>query len=234
MGRHSGAHFQDRAQAGALLGKAVVDHGVDGRSVVLGLLRGGVPVAAALAQRLDAELGALAVRKLGVPGHQEVAFGAISAYRSRRGRYLVPWVHRHALELDPGADLVDVEKRAAAELERLAEFFAEFAPDLAGRTVVLCDDGLATGATMRAALDVVAQNGATDIIVAVPVAPRDRVRSMAGASTLIALYAPRDFSAVGAHYADFSQVDEEEVEKLLREARDARISRGVEGNRGTD
>ncbi|MFL4474371.1 phosphoribosyltransferase [Paeniglutamicibacter sp. MACA_103] len=229
MGRESGPQFQDRAQAGALLGRVLVDHGVDRRSVVLGLLRGGVPVAAALARQLGAELGALAVRKLGVPGHQEVAFGAIASYRSRRGRYLVPWTHRHALDLDPAADLEEVENRAAAELDRLAELFADFAPDLAGRAVVLCDDGLATGATMLAALDVVAQNGAAETIVAVPVAPRDRVRSMTGASTLIALYAPRDFSAVGAHYANFSQVNEEEVEKLLREARDARNSLDSKG-----
>ena len=222
MGRQAGPQFQDRAQAGALLGQVLADHGLDESSVVLGLLRGGVPVAAALANRLGAELGALAVRKLGVPGHQEVAFGAIASFRSRQGRYLVPWTHRHALDLDPAADLEAVEKRAAGELARLAELFADFAPDLAGRTVVLCDDGLATGATMRAALDVAAQNGATEIIVAVPVAPRDRMHTMTGASTLVALYSPRDFSAVGAHYADFSQVDEETVEKLLREARHAR------------
>jgi putative phosphoribosyl transferase len=229
MGRHSGAQFQDRAQAGTLLGEVLAARGVDAQCVVLGLLRGGVPVAAALAARLDAELGALAVRKLGVPDHQEVAFGAIASYRSHRGRYLVPWVHREALGLVPAADLTEVEKRAAAELERLAELFADFAPDLAGRSVVLCDDGLATGATMRAALDVVAQNGAADIIVAVPVAPRDRMHAMAGASAFVALYSPRDFSAVGAHYTDFSQVDEEKVEKLLREARDTRSSKGSAG-----
>jgi putative phosphoribosyl transferase len=229
MGRKSGAQFQDRAQAGTLLGAVLADHGVDARCVVLGLLRGGVPVAAALAARLNAELGALAVRKLGVPGHQEVAFGAIASYRSHRGRYLVPWVHRHALDLVPASDLDAVENRAIAELERLATLFADFAPDLAGRTVVLCDDGLATGATMRAALDVVTHSGAAEIIVAVPVAPRDRVHSMVWASSIIALYSPRDFSAVGAHYADFSQVSEEKVEKLLREARDTRSSRGSTG-----
>lgn len=221
MVRISGAQFRDRAQAGTLLGQVLQEHGVDRGSVVLGLLRGGVPVAAALATRLGAELGALAVRKLGVPGHEEVAFGALAAYGSRHGRYLVPRVRGQALQGGRAQDLAEVEARAAAELERLAAAFADFAPELAGRTVVLCDDGLATGATMRAALDVVTQCGAAEIIVAVPVAPQDRVDSWEGAAAFVALHSPREFSAVGAHYADFSQVSEETVRKLLRGAREA-------------
>lgn len=227
MGSQPGPQFQDRKQAGTQLGEALADHGVNEQSVVLGLLRGGVPVAAALALRLKAELGALTVRKLGVPGHEEVAFGAIASYGSLRGRYLVPQAQRYSRDPGSATDLTAVEDRAAVELDRLAARFADFAPDLAGRTVVLCDDGMATGATMHAAMDVVADCGATEIIVAVPVVPRDRMHALARASTLIALYAPRDFSAVGAHYADFSQVDEETVERLLLESRDARRARGA-------
>ncbi|MET0978486.1 MAG: phosphoribosyltransferase family protein, partial [Paeniglutamicibacter terrestris] len=153
MGKHSGLQFRDRTQAGTAIGEVLTAQGLNGSCVVLGLLRGGVPVAAALAQRLDAELGALAVRKLGVPGQQELAFGAIASYGSAHGRYVVPRVYRQTLDLVPHADLLDVETRAALELQRLAKLFASFAPDLTGRTVVLCDDGLATGATMRAALE---------------------------------------------------------------------------------
>ena len=220
MGKHSGLQFRDRAQAGTALGEVLTAQGVNGSCVVLGLLRGGVPVAAALAQRLDAELGALAVRKLGVPGQQELAFGAIASYGSAHGRYVVPRVYRQALDLVPHADLLDVETRAALELQRLAKLFASFAPDLNGRTVVLCDDGLATGATMRAALDVVAQYETREIITAVPVAPSKLIHPLAGASAAIVLISPPDFSSVGAHYVDFSQVTEDEVLQLLRTARE--------------
>ena len=219
MGRHAAVKFHDRAQAGELLGEVLAAQGLGADTVVLGLLRGGLPVAAPLAHRLGAELGALAVRKLGVPGHAEVAFGAIASYRSVTGRYLVPSVHGHALASIGGAELEAVEERAAAALAALAARFADFAPPVAGRTVVLCDDGLATGATMHAALDVVARCGAGQVIVAVPVAPQDRVHAMAGASAVVALHSPSDFSAVGAHYEDFSQVEEDTVAALLRDGR---------------
>ena len=219
MGRHAAVKFHDRAQAGALLGEVLAAQGLGADTVVLGLLRGGLPVAAPLARRLGAELGALAVRKLGVPGHAEVAFGAIASYRSVTGRHLVPSVHHHALASVGSTGLRAVEDRATAELDVLAARFADFAPSVAGRTVVLCDDGLATGATMHASLDVVTRCGAGQVVVAVPVAPRDRVHAMAGASAIIALHSPREFSAVGAHYEDFSQVDEETVAALLRDSR---------------
>lgn len=213
--------FHDRAQAGALLGEALAVRGLGPDTVVLGLLRGGVPVAAALAERLGAELGAVAVRKLGLPGHPEVAFGAIASYRNVSGRYLVPSIHRHALAEGLAPDMATVENRAAVELEKLAAHFASFSPMLEGRTVVLCDDGLATGATMHAALEVAAGCKAGRVIVAVPVAPRDRVHAMEAATEIIALHSPRDFSAVGAHYQNFAQVPQDTVEELLREARDA-------------
>ncbi len=220
MGRESAVKFHDRAQAGALLGEVLAAQGLGSGTVVLGLLRGGVPVAAPLAKRLGAELGAVAVRKLGVPGHEEVAFGAIASYRGLTGRYLVSALHHRALASGAASELDAVEKRAAGALELLAARFAGFAPVLAGRTVVLCDDGLATGATMHAALDVATRCGAGQVIVAVPVAPRDRAQAIEGASAIIALHSPRDFSAVGAHYEDFSQVPEDTVEALLRGSRD--------------
>ncbi|OIH82302.1 hypothetical protein BLJ79_20510 [Arthrobacter sp. UCD-GKA] len=219
MGRHAAVKFHDRAQAGELLGEVLAAQGLGADTVVLGLLRGGLPVAAPLAHRLGAELGALAVRKLGVPGHEEVAFGAIATYRRVAGRYLVPSVHHHALASAGTAGLRAVEERAPAELEVLAARFADFAPPLAGRTVVLCDDGLATGATMHASLDVVTRCGADQVVVAVPVAPRERAHAMEGASAIVVLHSPRDFSAVGSHYEDFSQVQEETVAALLRGSR---------------
>ncbi|MBV1779707.1 phosphoribosyl transferase [Paeniglutamicibacter sp. ABSL32-1] len=222
MDRQAGPQFRDRGQAGALLGEHLVERGMGSGSIVLGLLRGGIPVAAALAARLGAPLGALAVRKLGVPQQEEVAFGAVASYRSCRGRYLVRTVHQHVLGSRAKAVLEEVESRATAELDRLARRFADYAPDITGAKVVLCDDGLATGATMHAAVDVAAQCGAQEVIVAVPVAPRVLARSMAGASSVVCLLAPREFSAVGSHYEDFWQVDEDAVERLLLEAREAR------------
>ncbi|KAA0978666.1 phosphoribosyl transferase [Paeniglutamicibacter gangotriensis] len=218
MGRHPASKFRDRAQAGALLSDALAARGVGSDAVVLGLLRGGVPVAAAAAASLDAELGVLAVRKLGVPDHRELAFGAVASYLSHAGRYLVPSVYRHALDTFPAAALEEAEINADTELEYLAARFAGFAPEIAGRIVVLCDDGLATGATMHAALEVATACGAAQLIVAVPVAPRDLAGSMPGADTLVVLRSPRDFAAVGAHYEDFSQVDEDTVGRLLRDA----------------
>ncbi|MHA7243400.1 phosphoribosyltransferase [Paeniglutamicibacter antarcticus] len=216
MSRHTASKFRDRGQAGQMLGEALETHGVGTDAVVLGLLRGGVPVAAALANHLGAELGALAVRKLGVPHQKELAFGAIASYHWHTGRYLVPSVYRHALDSGPAAELEEVEVNADAQLERLAARFADFAPEVAGRTVVLCDDGLATGATMHAALDVLSRCQAAQIIVAVPVAPRGLSDSMQGASVTIILRSPRDFANVGGHYEDFSQVDEAGIELMLR------------------
>lgn len=238
MGKHSLMHFQDRAQAGTALGEVLTAQGVSGSCVVLGLLRGGVPVAAALAQRLDAQLGALAVRKLGVrklgvPGQQELAFGAIASYGSAHGRYLVSRVYRQALDLVPAANLRGVETRAAVQLERLAELFAEFAPNLTGRTVVLCDDGLATGATMRAALAVVAHHDPGEIIAAVPVAPSDLIHSLAGAPAAMVLFSPPDFSAVGAHYADFHRSPRNKCSSFCAQRGKPAMRAGINPQRGT-
>lgn len=211
--------FQDRTEAGQMLGEALAARGVGAEAVVLGLLRGGVPVAAALASHLGAELGALAVRKLGVPHQKELAFGAIASYHSHTGRHLIPSVYQHALDSGPTAQLEEVEVNADAALEALASRFADFAPEVAGRTVVLCDDGLATGATMRAALDVLSRCQAANIVVAVPVAPRGLSGSMEGATATIVLCTPRDFANVGSHYEDFGQVQEHTVESMLRQAR---------------
>lgn len=221
MSRKNAIIFRDRGQAGHLLGEALAARGVGSEAVVLGLLRGGVPVAAAVANHLGAELGALAVRKLGVPHQKELAFGATASYHSHTGRYLVPSVLQHALDSCLAAELVEVEIDAGAALEHLAGIFADFAPEVAGRTVVLCDDGLATGATMRAALEVLSRCQAADIIVAVPVAPRGLAGSMQGASATIVLRTPRDFANVGSHYEDFGQVREQTVEELLRGTRTA-------------
>ena len=194
-------------------------HGLlEPRVAVIGLLRGGVPVAAPLARTANCRLGALAVRKLGVPVDPEVAFGAVAAYGFRRATHLVPHIHRAAL-LDFGlGPLAEAERLAALELEALATRFAAHAPALSGRRVVLCDDGLATGATMHAALEVVAPFHPAEIVVAVPVSPAHLVQEFElFADSVFCLHSPEEFGAVGACYEDFSQADEDEVIALLED-----------------
>lgn len=210
--------FIDRASAGTQLGGFLAAQGALGAdTVVLGLLRGGIPVAAPVALHAGCELGALPVRKLGIPGQPEVAFGAVASYRGKQATYLEPRIHGTALAR-MGAEALDaVHLRMVADLESLAARFADHAPPLAGRRVVLCDDGLATGATMRAALKVVAMCNPAEVVVAVPVAPADLLDELLPhASAVLSLRTPRDFNAVGNHYEDFSQVDEQDVSDLLR------------------
>lgn len=209
--------FANRSSAGALLGKLLAARGVLGPgSVVLGLLRGGVPVAAGISATAGCRLGALAVRKLGVPSDPEVAFGAVAAYGFQRSTHLVPRIHQEAL-LHWGPDqLNQVRARAGADLEALATRFAAHAPALAGRAVILCDDGLATGATMHAALEVVSGFHPAEIFVAVPVAPAAVVQEFSSRVTAVfCLHSNTDFGAVGAYYQDFSQVNEDAVLRLL-------------------
>lgn len=218
MSRYTKASFLNRAHAGAQLGELLASKGVGSDALVLGLLRGGIPVAAALADYLGATLGALAVRKLGVPGDPELAFGAVAAYGEHTGRYLVPSIHRQLCDSVPAAYLEEVEINADTELEALAARFSRYSPDPHGRTVVLCDDGLATGASMHAALAVLSTYTIEALIVAVPVAPRELSDPMPGAQSLLVLRTPRNFSSVAAHYEEFDQVDEQTVEALLRRA----------------
>lgn len=183
--------------------------------VVLGLPRGGIPVAAAVAEALHAPLDVLPVRKLGLPGHEEFAMGAIAPGGVRvldEGT-----VARFGVPPEAVVRVVEDETRELARRERA--YRGERAPtDLRGRTVVLVDDGLATGATMRAALRSVRAAGPARVIVAVPVAPAEAVAQLRReADEIVCLEMPDPFLAVGAWYDDFAQVSDEEVRAVLEE-----------------
>ena len=211
-------NFVDRSAAGSVLGELVSAQGLDPDAVVLGLLRGGVPVAAPVAARLGAKLGALAVRKLGIPDEPEVAFGAVASYGQQHVVHHVQRIYEYAESRYSPGTLESVERQATAKLLRLAAEFQEFSPDCAGRTVVLCDDGLATGATMTAALRVVSRLEPANLVVAVPVSPAKVLRELSAyADAVLCCASPPEFSSVGAYYDDFSQVSEPEILRLLAE-----------------
>ena len=181
--------------------------------IVLALPRGGVPVAFEVAQRLGVPLDVFVVRKLGVPGHEELAMGAIASGGVRV-------LNEDVLYALPDAQSI-VEMVTAIEREELKRREANYrvgrpAPDLRGRTAILADDGLATGATMRAAAAALRQQGAAKIIVAVPVGAPSTCREIRDeVDDLICLHAPVSFMGVGQYYEDFSQTSDEEVRELL-------------------
>ncbi|MGW8974240.1 phosphoribosyltransferase family protein [Streptomyces platensis] len=207
--------FTDRADAGHRLAEAL-QHLEGEEPVVLGLPRGGVPVAFQVALALKAPLDVIVVRKLGVPYQRELGFGAIgeggvrviSDDIVRRGRL-------------GQADLASVEHAEAAELARQAERFRAGRPRLSleGRTVIVVDDGIATGATAAAACQVARAQGAARVVLAVPVAPPDAAeRLRTSTDEFVCLSTPFAFSAVGEWYRDFSQTPDDEVVALLAQA----------------
>jgi putative phosphoribosyl transferase len=205
--------FVDRGDAGRQLGQRL-QHLRGEDVVVLGLPRGGVPVAAAVAVALGAPLDVVMVRKLGVPWQPELAMGAIG---EGGVRVLVPETIRRAGVTDE--ELAGVERRERAELQRRAQRFRGDRPrlSLAGRTAVVVDDGIATGSTARAACQVARAQGATRVVLAVPVAPLHWSRDLHDAADeLIALVTPRLFRAIGQWYTDFSQSTDEDVVACLR------------------
>ena len=210
-------YFNDRRDAGRQLAQAFDGRRLD-RPVVLGLPRGGVPVAAELARALDAPLDVLVVRKLGLPHQPEVAMGAIG---ERGARVLNDDVLRSSGVSD--AQLAAVERRERAELEARVSRFRGEAPiiDLAGRTAVIVDDGVATGATARVACRVARELGAASVILATPVGAPDSIAALAAmpeVEDVVCLSTPRGFMAVGMHYIDFSQTTDAEVQQILAEA----------------
>jgi predicted phosphoribosyltransferase len=170
-----------------------------------------VPVALPVAQLLDAPLTLIMVRKLGVPGHEEYAFGAIG----EDGSLVLDEATVRAVGLDESA-IEQVKSREEGELKRRALAYGIPAPlDFAGRTVIIVDDGLATGATMRAAVDVARHRGASQIVVAVPVAASAPARDLESRAQVVALETPPGFRAVGLHYREFPQVSDDEVTRAL-------------------
>ena len=204
--------FADRAEAGRRLAERL--QGYRGRDVVvLGLPRGGVPVAAEVATALGAPLDVLVVRKLGVPRQPELAFGAIGEGGVRVFNDIV--VRRAGLT--PAA-IAEVEQAERAELQRRVRRYRgdRDGQPVAGRTVIIVDDGFATGATARAAALVAEAQGAATVVLAAPIGAADTIAGLLRvADDVVCLDAPADFAAVGQGYLDFSQTSDAEVCELL-------------------
>jgi putative phosphoribosyl transferase len=205
--------YHDRVEAGTALAERL--RGYRGRDdlVVLGLPRGGVPVAFQLARSLNAPLDVFIVRKLGAPGQQELALGAIASGGVR--------VMNDAVVRELGLDEQDLQRAteaAESELARREQLYRNGRPpvELAGRTVIVVDDGLATGASMRAAVRAVRLHSPKEVMVAVPVAARQTCRDLAlEVDELICLRTPRPFLSVGSWYEEFEQTTDDEVRELL-------------------
>lgn len=208
--------FTNRVEAGKLLADQLTYLKASLDTVVLGLPRGGVVVAHEIAKALELPLDVIVVRKLGVPGQPELAMGAV-------GEEDALVVNRDVLRAIhvPDAEFDDVEARERHEVEKRANLYrsARSRAPLKGKTVIIVDDGIATGSTARAACQVARAHGAGKIILAVPVAPQGwEERFENDADEMLSLMSPRDFMAVGEWYQDFRQVTDDEVVHLLNPA----------------
>ncbi len=205
--------FRDRVDAGKQLARKLEHYAGRNDVVVLGLPRGGVPVAYEVARELKAPLDVFLVRKLGLPGHEELAMGAIA---SGGIRVLNDEVVREFAV--PPEDIERVTARETAELQRRETLYrlGRPSPHIGGRTVILVDDGLATGSTMRAAVTAVRLQGPRRIVVAIPVAARSTCREFERTvDEVVCVETPPLFYAVGAWYDDFSQTTDDEIRDLL-------------------
>ena len=209
--------FADRREAGRILASLVMKYADRDDVLVLALPRGGVPVGFEVAQALRARLDVFIVRKLGVPGHDELAMGAIATggVRVLNDDVVI------SLELEP--KVIDaVAAKEGKELARRERLYrgARPSPDVHGRTVILVDDGLATGSTMRAAVAALRKQRPARIVVAVPVAaPETCEEFKTEVDEVVCAATPRMFNGVGRWYGDFSQTTDEEVHELLAQAR---------------
>jgi putative phosphoribosyl transferase len=210
------SRYQDRRHAGRVVAEALRHYAGRSDVVVLALPRGGVPVAYEVATRLGVPLDVFVVRKLGLPGHEEFAMGAIAS-----GGVIV-----HNRELIEGlgipkAAIERIVEAEQAELSRREQLYRAGRPplDVTGRTVILVDDGLATGSTMRAAVAALRQRGARRIVVAVPIAAPSTCEELAEeADEIVCAATPEPFVAVGLWYANFEQTTDDEVRELLEAA----------------
>lgn len=217
--------YTDRRAAGRLLAKALEEHHLPQDALVLGLARGGIPVAYEVAGALGLELGVFTVRKLGAPGHPELAMGAIASGGVRVLNQEVV----DSLRIAP-ADIERVAASERIELERRERAYRGQRPalDLRGRPVVLVDDGLATGASMRAAVEAVRRMGAARVVVGAPVAApetcQELMQAFAGLEC-VCPFTPSPFHAVGLWYREFHPTSDDEVRDLLDVAAAHRASR---------
>ncbi|RBA23726.1 phosphoribosyltransferase [Herminiimonas fonticola] len=208
--------FKNRAEAGMMLAERLAAYGGRRDVIVLALPRGGVPVGFAIARALHAPLDILLVRKLGVPGHEEYAMGSVAA----GGVCILRTDVIKQLNI-PQSAIDALIARKQEELAWRAEIYRNHRPpaDLKDRIVIVVDDGLATGATMAAALQIVHAAAPAQIIVAVPVAAQDSVQQIRPqVDDIVCLLIPDYFHAVGLWYEDFGQTSDDEVIQLLNEA----------------
>lgn len=208
--------FRNRAEAGRMLAENLLAYAGRTDVLVLALPRGGVPVAFEVSRALGAPLDVCAVRKLGVPGHEELAMGAIAA-----GGVCVLNDDVVRAQRIPDRVIEDVAERERQELRRRERAYrgGREAPDVRGRTVILVDDGLATGSTMRAAVAALRRLGPDRIVVAVPTAaPATCEELRREADDCVCGITPEPFHAVGLWYEDFSQTTDDEVRDLLERA----------------
>lgn len=219
-GRGDARAFTNRSEAGAALAARLQSYAGRDDVVVLALPRGGVPVGYEVAMALGAPLDVFTVRKLGVPGHAELAMGAIASGGVQvLNDEVINW-------LRPSAHVVEAVARAElAELDRRDRLYRGGRPllPLDGRVAILVDDGLATGSTMRAAVQAVRQLRAARVVAAAPVGARDTCDALRlVADDIVCVLSPDRFVAVGAWYLDFSETSDDEVRRLLRAAQERR------------
>lgn len=206
--------YRNRVDAGEKLAEALADKYKDAHPVVLALPRGGVPVAAPVAKRLDAPLDVFVVRKLGVPGHEEYAMGAIAT----GGVHVLNEGVMRQMGISE-QEMLRVAEREQEEMKRREKAYRGDRPypDLEGRTVIIVDDGLATGATIRAAVLGVRAYNPARIVAAAPVGSREACSALGRvADEVVCLSTPANFGGVGAWYDDFSQTSDDEVRDLLQ------------------
>lgn len=215
--------FKNRMTAGKLLAKQLRAYARHPDAIVLALPRGGVPVGFAVADALDIPLDVILVRKLGVPGHEELAMGAIAS----GGQLVLTPEVINMFGID--RDTIDAAtRRELLEIERREKLYRSNQPalQLQDRVVILVDDGLATGSTMRVAVQAVLKDRPARVIVAVPVAAADTCRKLgAEADEIVCLSTPEPFYAVGLWYQDFEQTTDTEVIQLLDDARQRQARR---------
>jgi predicted phosphoribosyltransferase len=212
--------FPDRIAAGRMLGERLAPFANEQPLLVLALPRGGVPVAFEVAMALHAPLDVFLVRKLGFPGHEELAIGAIASGGTR----LLNQAIIRGLHLPPQR-VEAITQEETKELERRERLYRgnRDAPNIPGHTLILVDDGIATGSTMRVAVSALRQKGPRKIIAAIPVAPSAVCKQLQQeADAVVCLSTPTDFFAVGEWYRDFSQVNDETVRELLERAESQR------------
>jgi putative phosphoribosyl transferase len=208
--------FEDRTQAGRLLGEALAEYAKRSDVIVLALPRGGVPVGFEVARMIDAPLDIILVRKLGTPGQEELAMGAIASGGVcvlNPDIVAVIDISQEAIEAVAATERQELERRERAYRGNKPP------PTVENHCIILVDDGLATGASMLAAVSALRQRKPASIVVAIPVAPSDTVQRLKQeADDVVCLATPEPFSAVGRWYREFSQTSDDEVKSLLERA----------------